>query len=165
MFLPFEKLPDTSRVWVYASERPLSQNELAALSDKLQHFTSNWQSHQKDVVSSFKVIDDLFVVIASDDSSDVSGCGIDKSVHVMQELEKELSLSFMDKTIVYLKTDTGIKKATLKELRSMVESNVLTPETLFYNTLVSNIKQLKEQFEIPAREGWLKKYFSLVTPS
>lgn len=163
MFIPFENLTESSRVWIYTSERPLFANEHAHISERLKQFASNWQSHQKEVVSSYKIIEDRFVVIACDETSDVSGCGIDKSVHLMQELEKETSISFMDKTIVYFITDSTIQKANLKELRLLIENNLIRPDTLFYNTLVTNIEQLHSQFKITASQGWIKRYFTLAT--
>src|SRR5690606_26664436 len=101
MYVSIDRLPETARIWVYRASRLLSKEEIKQVADKLESFVQTWQSHQMDMRASFLVVEDRFVVIAADESyNEISGCGIDKSTHVVQELEHQLGVSLTDKSLV-----------------------------------------------------------------
>ncbi len=42
MLINFENLPDTSKVWIYQSNREFSDNEIEIIKTKLDSFLENW---------------------------------------------------------------------------------------------------------------------------
>lgn len=161
MHIPFEHLPDNARIWVYSANRSLNAQEQELISKGLSSFIHAWQSHQVDVKASFIIKNDRFIIIGSDESSHgVSGCGIDKSVHQMQELEKTLDISLLDKSFVYFELQGQLTSIPFTEIRKQVETGRVSHSTLFFNTLLNTKGQLESQFKIPASEGWVKKYLS-----
>ena len=45
MILPFEKLPDDSKVWIYQSSRKFLDIEKNKISTRLKLFLNNWTAH------------------------------------------------------------------------------------------------------------------------
>ena len=90
MLVAFDQMPTAARVWVYTASRILGKEEIKLVSKSLSDFMATWQSHGKEVKASFQLVENRFVIIAADDSNtDISGCGIDKSIHEIQKLRKE----------------------------------------------------------------------------
>ncbi|MBC7388865.1 MAG: hypothetical protein H7329_06630 [Opitutaceae bacterium] len=164
MFIPFNEISENSRTWIFASEKELNEVQLNEITLTLKTFTENWQSHNQNVHSTFQIIEKRFIVIAADgDKSDISGCGIDKSMHVMLELEQKLKLSLTNKSLLFFKQKQETISIPLLSMKQAVLSNELSPDTLYYNTLASTIEEVKKSFCIPAQYTWLKKYFVFQT--
>ena len=164
MFIPFNEISEKSRTWVFASENELNQSQTSEIRQILNVFTNNWQSHNQNVHSSFEIIDKRFIIIAADeDKSDVSGCGIDKFMHVILEIEQKLSISLTNKTLLFFKINGEIQLFKLANLKEAITNLKIEENDLYYNTLVTNVKEVKKNFCIPAKDSWLKKYFILQT--
>ena len=104
MILPFEKLPDDSKVWIYQSSRKFSDIEKNKINTRLKLFLNNWTAHGTELCSGFQIKYDRFIIIALDEKNNkASGCSIDASVHFIQELEKEFNIDLMDKMNVTFK--------------------------------------------------------------
>jgi hypothetical protein len=163
MYLPFDQLPTTSRTWVYTTARLLSKNEVERVLEKIKSFLETWQSHQMDMKASFLVVENRFIVVAADESyNDVSGCGIDKSTHVLQELEKELGTSLTDKSLVIFEKHGEQIALPFQKIREEVAKGTIDSETIFFNVLAENVGQFQTQFKLKSTEGWVKKYFNPV---
>ena len=159
MLVSFENLPDTARVWVYTASRILSKEEMKLVSESLSHFMETWQSHGKEVRASFQLFENRFVIIAADEQyNELSGCGIDKSLHVLQLLEQELGISFTDKSIVIFEKDGKPLPLVFSKIKQAIEQDIVNVDTFFYNTLVSNKGEFQTHFKLKVSDGWVKKF-------
>lgn len=83
----WDRLADSSRLWVYVADRLLSQEECDQAAEVLEAFTSEWAAHGSDLTASWKLQGARVVVIGLDETqAGASGCSIDASVHCMQRL-------------------------------------------------------------------------------
>ena len=160
MFVPIHTLPDSARVWVYTSEKLLSEQEKSIINLKFEHFLGSWQSHQLDVRSSFEIKESRFLIIAVDESyNGISGCGIDKSFHFVQELESEFGISLTNKTNVVFENQNSQIVLPFIQIKSAISSGIISSENQYFNTLVANLGDLRTNFKINVTDGWVKKYF------
>jgi hypothetical protein len=49
--VPFENLPEESKIWVYQSNRKFSDTEFSEIESALQAFLENWAAHGTSLVS------------------------------------------------------------------------------------------------------------------
>ncbi|MFP4089208.1 MAG: hypothetical protein ACLFUB_07520 [Cyclobacteriaceae bacterium] len=168
MYIPFEDMPPDARVWIYQASRALSQAEINYTHQLGQQFTSAWAAHAKPLRASVKVFHKRFLVIAVDESYNLaSGCSIDASVALVKELEQKFSseaepFSFFDRSkVAFLHQDEIFVEPTAR-LKQQVAEGRITPETLTFNNLVSNKKQMEQEWLVPAGDTWLSRYFSKV---
>lgn len=83
----WNKLPDSSRLWVYVADRILTPEENERTAEILEQFTDVWAAHGADLTASWKLQGSRIVLIALDESrSGATGCSIDASVQCMQRL-------------------------------------------------------------------------------
>lgn len=161
MHVPFDLLPSHSRIWIYTASQALSPAQITAIETKLSSFTDTWESHHHPVSSSYSIIANRFVVLAADPlASDISGCGIDKSVHVIQELETSLHLTLTDRSLVVFKQEPQALALPFSKIKEKIDAGIVSEDSVFYNTTVQTKAEFDRQFEQLAQNGWIKRYFA-----
>jgi hypothetical protein len=163
MLIPFNKMPDHARVWVYQADRNLSDAEVQYINQTLDAQINNWAAHGAALVGAATILHKRFVVVSVDENhNQVSGCSIDASTSWLKNLGAEMSLNFFDRSIAYLQDDE-IKTVEMLKIKALVAQGVLTPNTLIFNNLVPNIGEFNQAWNVLAGDSWMKKYFQTVT--
>lgn len=160
MYINFNDLPDSSKVWIYQADRVLTSEECASINLALGQFTSSWEAHQHPLQASFQVLDSRFILLAVDGSyHEPSGCSIDKSVAIIRQIEQTFGLQLFDRlTIAYLENG-DIKTLKSKDIKKRIENGDFSPETLIFNNSIQQKEQLGSHWKIAANQTWLAKYF------
>jgi hypothetical protein len=160
MFLPFNQLPTTARVWIYQSNRSLSDKELASISEELTSFCDAWAAHGAALKSSFKLKYNRFIVIGVDEGHNMAtGCSIDSSVNKIKQLESTYGLSFMDRTQIAFLVDNDLSIESLSSIKDKVKEGLISSETKIFNNLVQTVGDFNTAWTVPASNSWLKRYF------
>lgn len=159
MYVPFSEMPDHARIWIYQSDRHLSFEEVEVASAYLLNFTNDWTAHSKDLRASFTILYNTFIILAVDErAEDASGCSIDKSVKVLQQLEKEFFISLFNRTWVYYKEDDMLRGVSLETFKHMANVGQLDANTIVFNNMVRTVGELNHKWEVPANESWHSAY-------
>lgn len=160
MFVPFNELPDYSRVWVYQANRSFSEKELEELNEKLEKFIEAWTAHGADLKASFDIKYKRFITIGLDQQMNAAtGCSIDASVRFIQELEKEYDVDLLDKMNVSYKQGEFVAYKNLMDFKKMAKNKSVSPNTVVFNNLVTNKAEYISDWEVPASESWHKRFF------
>ncbi|MBC3539587.1 hypothetical protein ACFSC6_18855 [Rufibacter sediminis] len=160
MYVPFEQLPPYSRVWVYQMSRPLTEEEEGRMNQLLQDFVTEWSSHGRDLQASFSIKEHHFLFLATNEEvASASGCSIDKSVAFLRQLEQEFNVQLFDRTQLAFKTQAGVQTVPMTEMKAQVAAGALSPDSLYFDTLIPTVGALQEQWPKPAKDTWLARYF------
>lgn len=158
--MDFEKMPDQARLWVYQADRRLTDTESEQLRKAADAFLSQWAAHGQELVSSFDVQYNQFLIIAVDESvHGASGCSIDASVGLVREAEKLMGVSFLDRSKVAILDDLKVILKPFTSLREEVKNGQITPQTKIFNNSVSSLGDWRKHWLQPAGESWLSRYF------
>ncbi|SFZ91809.1 hypothetical protein SAMN05428642_102348 [Flaviramulus basaltis] len=159
MIVPFNTLPEESRVWIYQANRSFTEQELEEIQAKLDTFIENWTAHGSDLQSGYIIKYKRFIVIALNQKMNTAtGCSIDASVHFIQQLEKEYNVDLMDKMNVSYKQGEYVAYKTLTDFRKMAKDKAVSKNTIVFNNLVNNIAEFNENWEVPASESWHNRF-------
>lgn len=159
MYVDFNSLPDTARVWIYQSHRGLKPEEVTRIDSILKEFVGSWKRHGEDLKASFQVSYDQFIVLAVDEShNDVSGCSIDASVNVIKHLENELQIDLLNKMNVSFKDGENINTVSLKEFKDYARQQKINANTVVFNNLVTSKREFESSWEVEAGKSWHAKY-------
>ena len=91
----FKDFPDDSRVWLYQTDRPLDDEEIKLVNNKMSSFIKEWAAHGNQLWGNAMVLNPFFVVvIVNDKLTPPSGCSIDASVHKLKEIGQLLDVDF-----------------------------------------------------------------------
>lgn len=160
MLVSFDSLPDTSRIWIYQSNRAFTDKELVEIKKSIEDFVTQWTAHGAQLKAGYDLPYNRFIVLAMDQSHNAaSGCSIDASVHFIQLLEKTYGLDLLDKMNVTYKQGEHIAYKPLKDFRVMAKNRAVSGKTIVFNNLVINKLEYKNNWEVPASESWHSRFF------
>lgn len=162
MYIPFDQLPPSSRIWIYQSDRPLTSTDVDILSGALRAFTESWLVHGQPIDASFDIRHNRFVVLAANDLA--SGCSIDHSVRTMKELGQTIKADFLNRNNVAFFQDGQVAVVETARLRSALADGSWGKATLVFNNLVETKGGL-DKWTVAASDTWLKRYFTQETVS
>jgi len=156
-------MPDYARVWVYQTNKNLTYSEVNTIQQVLENQINNWAAHGADLAGSVQVLHNRFVIIAVDEmQNQASGCSIDASTRWLKELGLEMNLDFFDRSVAFIHHET-LKTTEIAKIKSLVTEEILTPDTLIFNNLVSNIQEFKNSWSVKVSNCWVKRYFQTAT--
>jgi hypothetical protein len=160
MFVPFENIALSSRLWIYQAQRPLNEDEIQLIGTKLQNFTQHWEAHQQPLRASFQIFHKQFVCLAVDEQKqNATGCSIDKSVAIMREIGETLQVDFFDRLAICYMADETVKTAKVAEIKSKITSGEFAANTMVFDNTIQEKKSLNAWLK-PAEQTWLKKYLA-----
>jgi hypothetical protein len=161
MLIPFNKMPDHARVWIYQTDRILTDAEVQYIQQVLDFQINNWAAHGAALVGAATVLHKRFVIVSVDEMhNQASGCSIDASTNWLKNLGAEMNLNFFDRSIAYLQGDE-IKTVEMLKIKPLITEEIITPNTLIFNNLVPNIGEFKKAWNVLAGDSWMKRYFQL----
>lgn len=159
MYVPFEELPESARVWVYPLSREASELEAGTIEKNLLDFCSQWGAHGSALKTSYRLIDNHFLILSVDEQAGgASGCSIDSSVHTLKSLHQKLGIDFFDRSNVPFYINDKIVLYPVSKLKELFASGTLKKETLSFNTLAANKGELERSWVVPAGQTWLARY-------
>ena len=160
MFVPFESLPQESKIWIYQSNRKFSDQECAEIETNLQAFLQNWSAHGTTLEASYQLKYNRFIIIAvNQEVQNATGCSIDASVQFIQNLEKKYDVDLLDKMNVTFKLGEHIAHKSLLDFKKMAKDKAVTEKTIVFNNLVNTIEDWNTNWEVPAVESWHSRFF------
>ena len=154
----FNDLSEDSRIWIYQSNKELNNDQVCEISGKLTDFLKTWNTHGKPISCSFQVKYNRFIIIAAENTLEISGCSIDSSVAFIQSLEAKYSIVLLDKMDVAYRTNETIDIISLKDFKQMVKNKSITSTTVVFNNLVSNISELNSNWETTVEDSWHARF-------
>jgi len=153
MLADFNTLPDSSRIWVYAPEKALTTEQQNHILTYIAKHLKGWNAHKVPLTAGLTILENHFIVVALDETVNAaSGCSIDTLQQTIQELEKDLSISLMNRLNVFCKIDNEIQVVPSFKLGSIATAN-----TLFYDLTILTKSDLNTYLK-PISEGWCASF-------
>jgi hypothetical protein len=160
MFIPFENLPEESKIWIYQSNRKFSDEEMVEIENDLKEFIENWSAHGSSLEASYQLKYNRFIVLAVNQHvQQATGCSIDSSVAFIQNIEQKYAVDLLDKMNVTFKNGEHIAHKSLIDFKRMAKEKAVTSNTIVFNNLVNTIEEFNENWEVPAGESWHSRFF------
>ena len=154
MFVPYTEIANTSRVWVYQSDRSLSDKEVVFIEQKLLAFCKDWKAHQAHLNSSYNVLHNRFIILLVDEQhQNTSGCSIDSSVKVIKEIEVEFGIDLFNRSQIAFEKKGEIVTLSIPEFKKVVQT-----DTVVFNNLVATKADLEENWKTVASNSWHAKF-------
>jgi hypothetical protein len=159
--VPFENLPDSARLWVFASDRELAGDAEAAVLSAVDDFLAGWKAHGVPLVCARDWRDNRFLAIGVDvNAENASGCSIDGLFRALQHLERRVGSRLVGGGRVFYRTPAGIETSSRDQFVEQVKRGEVAKTTPVFDTGVSAASGWRTRFEQPAESGWLARYFA-----
>lgn len=155
MKVEFNTLPPSAKVWIYAASAPLTDGQCDLLQKSGDTFTQQWTAHQMPLNASFIILHNLFLVFAVDvNQQDISGCGIDKQMHLVKQWENEFNLTLLNRLQIEYLHNNQVVVANKLQLLNKLQAAEINAETLVFNKTIASIAEYHTQFLIPLKNSW-----------
>lgn len=160
--MKFSDLPGEAQVWVYQSNRILTDREVAEIKQKGEAFAVQWAAHGANLEAAFDVFDNAFLVLAVDQSANkTSGCSLDEATHFIQELEKTYQIELLNRLNIAYRDSEGVLKITsMSAFEAMINEGALDENTTVYNNLVKTKSEFMSGWKTPASQSWHARLFA-----
>lgn len=160
MYVPFDSLPLHSKIWIYQSNRKLTDAEIEEIAAATSVFIENWAAHGQSLEASFRIEYNRFIILAvNQEVQAATGCSIDASVQFIQDLEKKYKVDLLDKMNVTFKLGEHIAHKPLIEFKKMAKEKAVSANTIVFNNLVNSIEEWQDFWEVPASDSWHNRFF------
>jgi hypothetical protein len=159
-----ESLPDEARVWVYPVARDLSGEEQDSVVESFQPFLDQWTSHGRRVHGAVVVLFARFIVVAATvNDGDISGCGVDASVHVLNPISQKLGFTICGPLDIHYKTAEGsIVSVSRLAFKQAADRGLVDGSTIVYSGDVETLGQLRTGgLERTVRDSWHARAFGV----
>ena len=159
MYIPFQDLPDSARIWVYQATRPLDSQELELISNTLIQSCQSWEAHGAPLQASFEIRYDQVIIVAVNEAMNVaSGCSIDASTRWFKTLGESLQVDFFNRDLALVRNEQ-VHLIALGQLKAAVQSGALTPEDAIITPLLQTVQQYRSSWLSQAADSYVKRYF------
>jgi len=158
----FGKLPDSARVWIFAADRELRENEAVRLQEAVDRFLEGWKAHGAPLRAASEWHYGRFLMIGTDPRrTPPSGCSIDALVHAVRQLEGPFGVRFLGNETVWYRDGTGqIQSASRPEFRRLARSGEVTRNSVVFDNALTELAQVRAgHWEGPAADRWHAVFF------
>ena len=163
MYVAFDELPATARVWIYQASRPLTSPEILAVLPRLARFAEEWTSHGRSLQASAEILHQQFLVFGLNESvAGASGCSIDASVRFVAELEQQLGLELLDKSSLAFMQNGAVQLLKRSAVKAAIGTGAIEPATFYFDNTLATKGELATAWPRPAHQTWLARYFGKI---
>ena len=139
MYIPFEKISDKARAWVYILSKDLNNNITKVLEKHLIEICENWKSHGSLINSSFVIYRNRFVILFAEENT-VSGCSIDSTNHSLRKILNQLSIGIDSNSKIGIFINNKIIFNNRIKIVDLIKSKELKLSNKMINTTINNKK-------------------------
>jgi len=149
------KFSPQSRVWIYQSDRKLTDQEVQQIQPELDRFATNWTAHNNQLKAKAEIrYNRFFILIVDESQAGASGCSIDKSVHFMQQVQQHLGINLFDRFNLAYREGEEVLSLPRHDFEAKLKDGSINKETVVYNNLVQNLNELETKWEVPFKDSW-----------
>jgi len=156
----FSELPDSARVWVFASDRELSGAVADSLLAAVDQFLAQWKAHGVPLKCARDWRDDRFLAVGVDvNEENASGCSIDGLFRTLQQVQRTIGAQLVGGGRVFVRGERGVETMSREELVQRIANGGVNEQTPVFDTSLTDAHSWRESFELPAGEAWTAKMF------
>jgi len=160
MLISFNKICDSSRIWIFQSDLKIEDNKIESIKNELEKFLIQWSSHGKELECSYEIKHNLFITIAVDSNvNNATGCSVDTLTNFILKIQEDNNINFFNRFSIAYNIENQIKLNNLSDIKEMIMDKKFTLETIVYNNLVKTKKEYLNNWKVPAFKSWHKSLF------
>jgi hypothetical protein len=146
---------ENSRVWVYQADRKLADTEVKQVQAELDSFATGWTAHNNQLKAIGEIRYNRFIILIVDESmAGASGCSIDKSVRFIKDIEQQFNINLLDRFNLAYREGSEVLSAPRHVFEDMIKQGSINSDTVVFNNMVQNLKELQNKWEVPFKDSW-----------
>jgi hypothetical protein len=157
-----ESYHQQSKLWIYTVKENLTDEMANEISNRLEAFCQSWTAHNKELRAFWNMYENRIILLGVDEHlNPASGCSIDKSVHLLQDLEKEMNINIFDRMLFSYTDGNNIYTLSRDEFQQAIDEQKIDSETMVVNTLAKNLEEWTNIGIQKLQNSWMKNLFNI----
>ena len=159
----FDQLPDHARLWAFASDTILNEQEQEIISTGVAEFLKGWAAHGVDLKSGLNLVHGKFLLVGVDQDQEApSGCSIDAMTRFLKQVREQTGIDFLDTPHCCFRDGDTIRSVDRKTFRHLAEEGKVDNETIVFDLTIPTVGDVRAgKFETAADNTWYAKAFPL----
>ena len=151
----FDSLTGNGRVWIFTSNRKLTTREVDEINAKFDVFCEDWSAHGSQLKASFKIFNNQILVLGADeDFEPASGCSIDRSTAIFQEIDQTLQIDLFNRLNLAFKENDEIVIVRMADIQSAYDLKKITDSSTFFDNSVNTLQDIRTRWKMPFSKSW-----------
>ena len=147
---------DRSRVWIYQSTRPFTDEHAREIDEQILQFTSQWQVHGKPAKGWGKLLFNRFVVMMADETYEaISGCSTDSMVRIIKSIERQYDCNLFDRLSITFLVKGKAEVLPMNQVQYALDKGYINSGTHLFNNLVGTKGEMLAQWLQPLSRSWM----------
>jgi hypothetical protein len=165
--VPIEDLPNSSRTWVFGSDRTLDKAQSKTLMAEVDPFLQQWKAHGAELTVARDWKYGRFLTVAVDQSTaGASGCSIDGLFRALKSLESKLGASLVTSGLIFYCDDKGeVRSADRGQFAALGAEGKIGPRTRVFDPTVTSLGEWRARFELDLKDSWHAKLIKQNQPA
>jgi len=156
MIVPFNEIPNLSKLWIFPSSRKFYPTEIPNIKKQIELFLDKWKNQKEELKCAYLLNYNRFIII----SVDTSNINLTLETHdllaaFILNLEKELQITLLDKINVCYKQGDFVQYKDIKDLKQLIKNKGVYKKTTVFNNMITTKEELKNYWEINIMDSWL----------
>jgi hypothetical protein len=148
--MKLDKFPDTARIWIYTSNRAVSDKEQQEMAGPINDFLDQWAAHGNPLLAAGAWLNPYQMVVALDEAqAGASGCSIDSQTRFMRGLGEKHNIDWFNRLSMVVEQNDEIKLVSFFELSEHGDG-------LLYDPLVQRLGDIRSNWPVPMTESRYK---------
>ena len=138
------------------------------LRDTLNRFAGEWSSHGRKVQSDYQILENKILILAAHiEQGEISGCGIDKSLHLLDEYASQNGFGWVSALdVVFRDEQLHWQVVPRTSFRQLVKQGAVSASTIVLDSTISTVDELRNgQLEKPLSDSWHARVFRIPSDS
>ena len=151
----FDSLTGNGRVWIFTSNRKLTTREVDGINAKFDVFCKDWSAHGSQLKASFQIFNNQILVLGADeDFEPASGCSIDRSTAIFQEIDQTLKIDLFNRLNLAFKENGEIVIVRMADIQSAYDLKKITDSSTFFDNSVNTLQDIRIRWKMPFSKSW-----------
>lgn len=151
----FDSLTGNGRVWIFTSNRKLTTREVDEINAKFDVFCQDWSAHGSQLKASFQIFNDQILVLGADeDFEPASGCSIDRSTSIFQEIDQTLQIDLFNRLNLAFQENDEIVIVRMADIQSAYDLKKITDSSIFFDNSVNSLQDIRTRWKVPFIMSW-----------
>lgn len=156
--IDFDELPDTTRLWIYASERAFSDSEQNLIESEMSQFLEEWTAHKRELKTGWQLAHGQFILVAVDESMmTASGCSIDSMANYLAQLQSRLNCKIVGThASIFFRDENGeVQCADRPQFKQLLSENRVNAETKVFDNTIRTLGDFRQgKWELAMKHSW-----------
>lgn len=146
---PIDQLSNDAKVWVFGISPALGPEQGSLLLRQVDAFLDQWSAHGTPITSGRELRDGSFLIVAADETSETSGCSIDRLFGTLKSLEQQFGVAILDANRIFFRDNGNVRAVPRAEFRSAASL-----DSVVFDVTAERLSDVRAGFERRAGESW-----------